>query len=115
MEERATLKHPDKEIKETTPLNLTEFLTYKFALQRQLTKQNIRKHRNKQKESPKMGRQKKNTQSKGMEDSPLQEINEMEKNKLLDIEFKRMVIRMLKELTHNYKELSKNYKSMKKK
>ena len=49
-----------------------------------------------------------------MEDSPLQEINEMEKNKLLDIEFKRMVIRMLKELTENYKELSGKYNSMKK-
>ena len=63
-----------------------------------------------------MGRQKKNMQSKGMEDSPLKELNEMVARKLSDIEFKRMVvIRMLKELTHNYKELSKNYKSMKKK
>ena len=61
-----------------------------------------------------MGRQKKNIQLKGMEDSPLQEINEMEKNKLLDIEFKRMVIRMLNELIDSYKELSGNYNGMKK-
>ena len=35
-----------------------------------------------------MGRQEKNLQSKGMEDSPLKEINEMEVTKLSDIEFK---------------------------
>ena len=39
---------------------------------------------------------------------------EMEASKLLDIEFKRMVIMMLKELTDNYKELSENYNSMRK-
>ena len=61
-----------------------------------------------------MGRQKKNLQSKGMEDSPLKELNEIEVSKLSDIEFKRMVVRMLKELTDNYKELSGNYNSMKK-
>ena len=60
-----------------------------------------------------MGRQKKNMQSKGMEDSPLKELNEMEETKLSDIEFKLMVIKMLKELTDNYKELSENYISMK--
>ena len=61
-----------------------------------------------------MGRQRKNLQSKGMEDSPLKELNEREVSKLSDIEFKRMVIRMLKEFTENYKELSENYNSMKK-
>ena len=40
------------------------------------------------KESPNMGRQKKNMQSKGMEDTPLKELNEMEVNKLLYIIFK---------------------------
>ena len=57
---------------------------------------------------------KKNLQSKGMEDSPLKELNEMEVSKLSDIELKIMVIRMLKELTDNYKELRENYISMKK-
>ena len=47
-------------------------------------------------------------QSKGMEDSPLKKVNEMEVTKLSNIEFKRMVIRMLKELRDNYKELSEN-------
>ena len=61
-----------------------------------------------------MGKQKKNMQSKKMEDSPLKELNEMEENKLSDIEFKIMVIKMLKELTDNYKELSEKYISMKK-
>ena len=35
-------------------------------------------------------------------------------SQLSDIEFKRMVIRMLKELTDSYKELSENYNSVKK-
>ena len=38
----------------------------------------------------------------------------MEASKLSDIEFKRMIIRMLKELADNYKELSENYNSMRK-
>ena len=38
----------------------------------------------------------------------------METSKLSDIEFKSMVIWMLKELTFNYKELSETYNSMKK-
>ena len=38
----------------------------------------------------------------------------MEASKLSDIEFKRMVIRMLKQLTDSYKELSENYNHMKK-
>ena len=57
-----------------------------------------------------MGRQKKNMQSKGMEDSQLKDLNEIEVTKLSDIEFKIMVIKMPKELTDNYKELSGNYK-----
>ena len=61
-----------------------------------------------------MGTPKKNMQSKGMEDSPLKELNQMEVTKLSDIEFKTMVTKMLKELTENYKELSEKYNSMKK-
>ena len=45
-----------------------------------------------------MVRQKNNMQSKGMEDSPLKKLNEKEVTKLSDIEFKLMVIKMLKEL-----------------
>ena len=40
-------------------------------------------------------------QSKGMEDSPLKEFNEMEVTKLSYIEIKIMVIKMLKEITDN--------------
>ena len=78
IEERANLEDPDKETKGTTPLHLIQFLPEKFILQTQLANRNIRKCTNKQKESPKMRRQKKNMQSKGMEDSPLKELNEME-------------------------------------
>ena len=53
-------------------------------------------------------------QSKGIEDSPLKELNEMEVSKLSDVEFKIMVIKMLKELTDSHKELTENYNSMKK-
>ena len=60
-----------------------------------------------------MERQKKILQSKRMEDSSLKELNEMEVSKLSGIELKRIVIKMLKELTDNYKELSENYNSMK--
>ena len=62
-----------------------------------------------------MERQRKNLQRKGMEDTPLKELNEMEVSKLSDIEFKIMVVRILKELTDSYKELSDNYINTKKK
>ena len=61
-----------------------------------------------------MEREKKNMQSKGMEDSLLKELTAMEVSKQADIEFKIMVIRMLKEIKDNYKELNENYNSMKK-
>ena len=61
-----------------------------------------------------MVRERNNPLSKGMEDSPVKELNEMEASKLSDTEFKIMVIRVLKELTDNYKELSGNHNSMKK-
>ena len=48
-------------------------------------------------------------QSKGMEDSPLKELNEMEVTKLSDIELNLMFIKMLKEVTDNYMEMSENY------
>ena len=53
--------------------------------------------------------------SKGMEDSPLKELNELEVTELSDIEFNIMVINMLKELRDNYKELSENYINLKRK
>ena len=49
-----------------------------------------------------------------MGDSPVKELNKVEASKLSDTEFKRIVIRVLKELNDNYKELSGNYNTMKK-
>ena len=43
------------------------------------------------------------------EKQTVNELNKLEANKLSDIEFKTMVIRMLKEFRHSYKELSGNY------
>ena len=61
-----------------------------------------------------MGRQKKNPmQSKGMEDSPLEKLKEMEVTKPSDTEFKITIIKMLKEFTDNYKQLGENYNSKK--
>ena len=59
-----------------------------------------------------MKRQRHNLQTNKQKNGccPLEEINKKEANKLSDIEFKRMVTRMLKELIDNYKELSENYK-----
>ena len=39
-------------------------------------------------------------------------LNEIEANKGLDMVFKVMVIRMLKELSENYKELQGSYKEL---
>ena len=52
-----------------------------------------------------------------MEDSPLKELNEMEVTKLSGIEFKIILIRMLKELTDSMKKetetINKNQEEMK--
>ena len=68
-----------------------------------------------------MKRQRNNVQLKGKEESPEKVINEIEASNLPGIEFKLMVIRMLKDLSENckelygsYKELGGNYSSMKK-
>ena len=57
-----------------------------------------------------MGRQRQNPQSKGMEDSPVKQLNKMEASKLSDTEFKTMRMRMRKELTDN---LTGDYNNMK--
>ena len=51
---------------------------------------------------------------KGKEESPERVLNEIEASSSSDIEFKIMVICMLKEFSENYKELSGNYISIKK-
>ena len=65
-----------------------------------------------------MGGQKRNTQSKGKElltkRTNQNEGNKTKVTKQSDIEFKIVVIKILKELTENYKEVSDNYISMKK-
>lgn len=49
---------------------------------------------------------------KEKEETPEKELNKMEASNLSDIEFKVMVIKMLKEFSENYKKLSRNYNSM---
>lgn len=52
-----------------------------------------------------MGRQRNNSQSKEKEESPKRLLNDIEANKLSDIEFKIMVISKLNKLSENYKVL----------
>ena len=59
-----------------------------------------------------MERQRNNSQSKGKEESPERVLNEIQASNLLDIEFKIIVIRMLKELSENYKEHYGSYKEL---
>ena len=49
-----------------------------------------------------------------MKDSSVKEINEMEANKHSNIEFKRMVIRMLKDLSGNYNSMKKEIETINK-
>ena len=46
-----------------------------------------------------MGGQRNRPQSKGKEESPEKELNEIEANNLSDIDFKKMVLRMFKKLS----------------
>ena len=61
-----------------------------------------------------MGRQRNNFQMKEKEESPEKELHEIEVIKLSDIEFKIMVIRMLKELNENYISMRKDIETMNK-
>ena len=61
-----------------------------------------------------MGRKINNPQSKWKYKSAEKNVSEIEASNLSDIEFKKMVIRMLKEPSDNFKELSGNYNGMKK-
>ena len=53
-------------------------------------------------------------QMKEREKSPGKKLNEMEASNLSDMEFKVMVIRMLKGLSENYNSMKKNIETMKK-
>ena len=59
-----------------------------------------------------MGRQRNNPQSKGKEESPEKELNEIEASNLSELEFKIRVIRMIEDLIENYKELYRSYKEL---
>ena len=59
-----------------------------------------------------MVRQRNMLQMKGQEKSPEKELNEMEASNLSDIEFKVMIIRMLKELSENYNSMKKDIETI---
>ena len=109
---RASQEYPAQDIKETASLSPTDLLPQKVTPWRLLSKQINMICRNKWDKPPKMGRWRNNPQSKTKKEPPERELNEIEASKLSDIEFKVLVIRMLKELRENYKELQGNYKEL---
>ena len=56
-----------------------------------------------------MRRQRNMAQIKGQENSPEKELNEMKASKLPATEFKKMVIRMFKELSENSNSIKKEH------
>ena len=60
-----------------------------------------------------MGRQRNRTQIKEQKKYSEKELNGMEANNLWDTEFKRMVKRMLKELSENYNSIKKDIETIK--
>ena len=76
-------------MKKTGPLNPTELLSQKFTQQRQAGKaEHPETNKNKWKESPKIGRQRKNPQLKGMDESTEKELNVIEVSNIWDNELK---------------------------
>ena len=85
------------------PQNPTELQHYEDKL----AKQSIGNHRNKHEVSPKMGRQREPTIKRNGR-LPRKRVQGREGKQLLDIEFKKMIIKMLKKLSDNYKEMRGN-------
>ena len=72
-------------------------------------------HRNKHREAAKKRRQRKVAQMKGQIKTPEKELNEMEISNLSDAEFKKLVIRMLEELSGYLNSIKKTQSEMKNK
>ena len=70
-------------------------------------------HRNKHKEAAKKRRQRNMAQMKEQNKTPEKELNKMEISKLLDAEFKTLVIRMLKELGRHFNSIKMIQSEMK--
>ena len=95
------LEHPDQEIKESGTTGARRAPDTQDSKSKQI---NLI-HRNKHQETTKMKRQKSNPQMKEKEKSPKKELSEIEASNLSDVEFKVMVIKMLKELSEKYRNL----------
>ena len=100
-------------IKETTPLFLTEDLQLKAIPHDWESWQIYLIHRNKHKETAKVGRQRNRSQMKEQEKYPEKELNEMEASHLSDTEFKVMVIRMLKGMKKDIETIKEDQSEMK--
>ena len=113
MKERATLEHPDKEMKETTPLSPIEFLP---QVHHTKTTSKV-KHQEVQKQtmSPIKWGDKKEHAIKRNGRLPSKRAKCNGGKQTIRYRRYRMAIKILKELTDNYKEPSENYNSMKKK
>ena len=89
----------------------TGHIVHKAILPKRETQKIYLIHRNKQTETAKLTRQRSNFQTKVKEGSPEKKLYEIDASKLSDIEFKVMVIRMLKELNVNYISIKKGHRS----
>ena len=59
-----------------------------------------------------MEKQRDHPQSKEKQEFPKRLLNKIEANKVSDIRFKTMIIRMLKELNQNFRELQVSFKEL---
>ncbi|KAF6104159.1 hypothetical protein HJG60_011177 [Phyllostomus discolor] len=107
------LDHLAQVVMDIVPLGPTGHLLNKATLPRlgDITIYLI--HRNKHKEVAKMERQRNMPQIKKQEKSPEKELNEMKASALPDIEFKTVVIKVLKELSENFNSLKKDIETIK--
>ena len=64
-------------------------------------------HRNKHREATKMRRQRIMAQMEKQNKTPKKELNKMEISKLLDAEFKTLLVRMLNELSKNLNSIKR--------
>ena len=108
--EGAHLQCPVWVIGEAVPSNPTEHLLHTGTLPRQRDIAALPVHRNKHREAAKMRTQRNMPQMKEQNKTPEKELNKMETSKLLDAEFKTLVIRMLSALKGRADELSENFK-----
>ena len=99
-------------ITETMPLGPTGHHPHKATLLKLGVITDLPNTQKQAKEAAKMWKQINMPQIKEQKKSPEKELNEEEASNLSDIQFKKMVIRMLKELSENYNSMKKDIETI---